>query len=63
MERIQECNNILKEIGRLRVKLNNTNSNEEKENILKEIQTMEQRYNNLGCGAIDPADPRNNSNP
>jgi hypothetical protein len=62
MDRIEECKDLLKQIGELESQLNNASGDKRKE-LNQEVQSKKSRYNQLGCGAIDPHGGGNEDNP
>jgi len=57
MDRIDECQRLLREISDLKTKLNQSANPNERRTLENEIKAKESRYNSLGCGAIDPRKP------
>ena len=62
INRLEECNDLLKQIGELESQLNNASGDRRKE-LNQEVQSKKSRYNQLGCGAIDPPGGGNENNP
>ncbi len=53
---VSQCKKILQDIADLRSQLETTKSEKEKKEINKKMEAKESQYNDLQCGAIDPAD-------
>ncbi|HXT84548.1 MAG TPA: hypothetical protein VN704_09520 [Verrucomicrobiae bacterium] len=62
MSLLEECKDLLKQIGELESQLNNA-SGDRRKKLNQEVQSKKSRYNQLGCGSIDPPGGSNENNP